>query len=223
MRGIHHEVILIRHLAVEGHALLVSGHLFHSAHELVLGQEDRQRILGSRLADHVVFEFVRIRRQQTLKGFTQPFALFVGEFVFLVILLADQVLDRVAVDADEAQFFSFFTSHHCLLLRLRHHMHIEFAVHEQDIVAFRFRTLDISVMRIGIVGIEEDEIAVFVGLCLFDLRFVFLKSSILAVDILVKRKLFCLLVEFLVGQHPELDKHLDIIPFLGKLPLVGFV
>ena len=102
-------------------------------------------------------------------------------------------------------------------------MHVQFAVHQQHVIPLRFRALDIGVVRVGVVGIEQNEVAVLVRLRLFHLLFVLLEGGVFAVEVLQKRKIFRFLVEFLVGQHAELDKHLDVVPFLGKLLLVRLV
>ena len=217
VRGVEDEGVAVRHIAVEvHHTLLVRRHLFHTPHELVLGEEDRQGIGRGCFAGDRVFEFVFSGRKQRFESFAQTFFLLVGVLVFGRVLFANEVLDGVRVDADEAQFL-------VLLLGLRHAVHIEFAVHEEDVVALRFRALYIGVVCVGVVGVEQDEVAVLVGLSIFYLSLVFIERRILAVEVLDERKIFRLLVELLVGEHTELDKHLDVVPLLREIVLVGLV
>ena len=78
-------------------------------------------------------------------------------------------------------------------------------------------------MSIRVVGVEQYEVTIFVGLCLFHLRYVFAERCVFIVDTLVECKAGRFVVEFLIGEHAELDKHLDVVPFLGELIFVGFV
>ena len=102
-------------------------------------------------------------------------------------------------------------------------MHIQFSVHQQHVIPFRFRALNIGVVCIRIIGIKEHHVTVFVHLVLTHLVFVFVQRCVLTVEVLVEREARRFLVELLIRQHSELDEHLDVVPFLGELVLVGFV
>ena len=78
-------------------------------------------------------------------------------------------------------------------------------------------------MCVGIVGIEDYHVAVFVHLVLTHFVLVLIERSILAVKVLIECKCSGFLIELLVCQHTKLDEHLDVVPFLGKLVLVRFV
>ena len=217
VRRVDHQVVLVGHLAVERHTLLVLRHLFHTTHELILRQEDGQRIACSSLAADEVAQFIRLG-QQTLKGFPQTFFLLVAVGILGLVLLANQVLYRVRVDTYEAQLTLFG-----LLLKLRDLVYIQLAVHQQHIVAFLLRAFYKGVVRIGVLGVEGYQVAVLVGLGVFDLRLVLLQGEILALNILQEGKTDSALVELLIGQHTKLDKELDIIPFLLEVLLVVLV
>ena len=102
MCGIDNDIILVRHLSVEGHTLLMSRHLFHAAHKLVLREEDRQRILRYGLKLHVIVEFVLLG-QHGIECLAQSLFLLLCIGVFGSILFADDVLDDIAIRAYEAQ------------------------------------------------------------------------------------------------------------------------
>ena len=101
-------------------------------------------------------------------------------------------------------------------------MYVQLAVHQQHIVAFLFRTLDIRIRSIGVLGVEQNQVAVLICLILFHFRLIFVDSEILAFEVLEQCKLHGFVVEFLIGKHTELDKHLHIVPFLLKVLAVIF-
>ena len=78
-------------------------------------------------------------------------------------------------------------------------------------------------MCVRIVGVQQHKVAVFVHLLLTHLILVFLNRRVLAIKVLQQRKTYRFLVELLVGEHSELDEHLDVVPFLCELVFVGFV
>ncbi len=102
-------------------------------------------------------------------------------------------------------------------------MYIQFAVHHQHVVAFLFGAFDIGVVGIRVVGIEQYQVAVFVGLGVLHLGLIFAQGHVFAGDILQQGKAFGFLVEFLVREHTKLNKHLDVVPFLGEVLFVGLV
>ena len=174
VRGVDDEVVLVRHLAVEGHPLLMRRHLFHSAHELVLGQEDRQGVGCRRFAGDEVTQLVLGRRQHTFKRLAESLFLLVGVVVFRRLFFLDQILNRVAIHTYETQFL-------VLLLRLAHGVYIEFAVHEQHVIAFRFRTLDIGIVSVRILGIKDHHVTILIYLILTHFILVFLECEVVAV------------------------------------------
>ena len=101
-------------------------------------------------------------------------------------------------------------------------MHIEFAVHKEDVITFLFRALDIRIGCVGVLGIEENEVTVLVGLRLFDLRFILIESEVLAVEVLKECKADGFLVELLVSEHTKLNEHLHVVPLLLEVLAVGF-
>ena len=104
-------------------------------------------------------------------------------------------------------------------------MYIQFAIHEQDIVAFLFGALDIGVVGIGILRVEHDQVTVLVRLGIFDLGFVLIEGEVLFVHILHQGKTDGAVVELLVGEHTKLDEELDVIPLLleiGAVVLIEF-
>ena len=100
-------------------------------------------------------------------------------------------------------------------------MGVQFAVHEQDIVAKVLGRLDVGVLVIGAGGIEEDHFLVLVGLVVLDRLAVILYRVILSVRVLEQGELEGPLAEFLVGEHTVLDEQLEVVPLL--LPRGPFV
>ena len=110
-----------------------------------------------------------------------------------------------------------------LLLEHRHKVYIQFAIHKQDIVAFLACAFYISIVSIGILGVEEDEVAVLIGLRLFDLRTIVVESSIFALEVLEQGEADSAFVELLIAEHTELDEEFDVIPFMLKVLAVVLV
>ena len=216
MRSVEDEVVGVRHLAIEGHSLLMGRHLFHTTHELVLGEEDRQRVGSGCFASDIVFELVVLRNKR-LESFAEAIFLLVGIGILGSIFFADDVLYSVGVDANEAEFVILG-----FLLKLGHGVHVEFAVLEKDIVAFGLCALYIGVVGVRVLCVKDNEVAVLIGLCVLDLGLVLIECEVLAVKVLEESKTDGALVEFLVGKHTELDEHLDVVPFLLEVLAVSF-
>ena len=191
-------------------------HLLHTTHKLILRQENRQRVRSRSLASHRITQLILRTRQQSLEGFSESLFLLVGIVIFLGFLLLNKVLNRIAVYAYKAQFL-------VLLLRLTHGMYIQFAIHQQHVIALRLGTFDIGIVRIRIMGIERHQVTVLIGLIILDLRLIILQRRILTFDILEKCKTYRTLVELLIAQHTELDEEFDIVPFLLKIFAVVLV
>ena len=137
MGCIDHYIILVGHIAVERHSLLVLRHLLHTAHKLVLRQEDGQSVCCGCLAIDVIAKLVTFG-QASFHCLAHTLFLLVGIVVFSGIFLAYQVLYRIAVHTDETQFL-------ILLLRLRHGMNVKFTIHQQHVIAFLFGSFYVSV------------------------------------------------------------------------------
>ena len=101
-------------------------------------------------------------------------------------------------------------------------MHVEFAVLQEDIVALGLCALYIGVVGVRVLGVKDDEIAVLVGLCVLDLGLVLIEGEVLAVEVFEECETDGALVELLVGEHTELDEHLDVVPLLLEGFAVGF-
>ena len=224
MIRVEHQVVAVGYIAVEGHALLMRRHLFHPSHELVLRQEDRQCVRGCGFTADRVAQLVGCR-QQCLKRLAQTLFLLVRVVVLGSIFFANQVLNRVAVNAHETQstLCTLYFVTLSLALGLRHTVHIQLAVHQQHIVAFGFGAFDRRVVRVRIVGVEQHQMSVLVRLRRFHFVDVLVQRAVLTGYVLHQRKAFGTLVELLVGQHTELNEQFDVVPFLGELVLVGFV
>ena len=69
-------------------------------------------------------------------------------------------------------------------------------------------------MFLHIVGIQINQVAVFIGLAILDERLIFLKRVIFAVDIFQQCKVLRPLIEILLRQHAIMNKQLQAIPFL---------
>ena len=237
MGDVHNEVVRVGHLTIERHALLVSRHLFHSAHPLVLREEDWQSIGTNVLeADHIVrlFRF----GQQAFEGVAESILFFGGEVDGSLVFLDNQVLNDIGIDAYETERAFFVLAKFgfgifglakigfgVFLLELAHSVYIEFAIHEQDIVAFLFSTLDVGVVGVGILGVEHDQVAVLVRLGIFDFCLVLIECEIPVIHILHECETDSTVVELLVGEHTKLDEELDVIPLLlevGAVVLVEF-
>ena len=93
-------------------------------------------------------------------------------------------------------------------------MHVEFAIHKEHVVALLAGTPDVGVVAVGVLRVEDDEIAILVGLRVFDEVFVLVKRVVLAIEIAEEGEGCSPVVELLVGEHAELNEELDVVPLL---------
>ena len=211
--GVEHQAVHVRHLAIEAHAGLESCHLLHAAHVFGLG-DDHRLVVGRHggKADHELsFLDGRYLGVEQRLG---HFLLLGRELRLVVILLADEVVEHVAVDAHKAHLF-------LLLFQHPHKGHVELAVHQQHVIALVGSRLDVGILCLLVGSIQADEVALLVGLLALDELAVVLNLEVLAVAVLEQGELEARLTELLVAQHAVLDEDLDVVPLL--LELVGLV
>ena len=82
----------------------------------------------------------------------------------------------------------------------------------------RLCSLNEAVLRLGIVAVDINYLAILVGLLLLNGLAVLLEGVVLAINILKHSKLSGAIVELLVGKHAVLHEELQV----GPLLLVGF-
>ena len=148
MIRIQYEVEAIRHLAIERHTRLHSGHLTHSSHILALCQHDRVRVFAQCLECYVELGLVQFRHL-TLEYFLHGRFLLLAQGYLIRVFLADQVIDRIAIHTNEAALLE-------LLLQLSDQVYIQLSVHFQDAVTFVLCGLYIAVLLVFIGGIQID-------------------------------------------------------------------
>ncbi len=102
-------------------------------------------------------------------------------------------------------------------------MYIQFAVHQQHVVAFFFRPLNVRVRSVGVLRVEQYLVAVLVGLGFFHFGFVFIQCEVLAFQVFQESKSDSPLIEFLIAEHTELNEHLHVVPLLFEVLAVVFV
>ena len=95
-------------------------------------------------------------------------------------------------------------------------MGVKFAVHQEDIIAFVLRSLDIGVLCLRISGIEEDKLLVLVRLFSLNGFPVVVDAEVFALGILEQAEFHGPLAELLVAQHPVLNEELEVVPLLFK-------
>ena len=89
----------------------------------------------------------------------------------LLFLFHDELVHHIAVHTGEAAFLQ-------LLLQHADHGHIQLAIHQKDIVAFRLGCLNIAVLLVAIIGIEVNQCAVLIRLGILDKGLVLLESIV---------------------------------------------
>ena len=94
---------------------------------------------------------------------------------------------------------------------------IELTVHEQDVVALLFGSVDVGVLSIRVVGIEIDELAVFVCLLVLDEGLVFVEGVVFAFGVFEEEVSLCLVEVVFFGQESIMDENLDVVPLLFKV------
>ena len=104
------------------------------------------------------------------------------ELRLVVILLADEVVKHVAVNAHKAHLF-------LLLLQHAHKGGVQLAIHQQHVIALVGGSLDVGVLRLLVGGIQTDQVTVLVGLLALDELAVVLDLEILAVAVLQQGEL----------------------------------
>ena len=208
---VHGDVVTLRHLAVEIHAAAEGAHFAVPAHELALGDEDRGGIGTQVVPRHVV---VLAGREDGLEQVLQVVALVFLHLQFHLLLLRDQVLHGVGVHTGEAGVFEF-------ALQQVHVVGIQFAVHQEDVIALRLRGLDVGVLPFHIGRIEIYALLVLVRLGAFHGRLVLVEGEELAVGVLEEGELEGPVAELIVGQHAVLDEEFEVVPLLLEVrPLV---
>jgi len=128
----------------------------------------------------------------------------------LFLFLADQVLHHIGVYAHKTLAAIF-------LLQLVHHRRGQDVIQHQHVIPLCAGRLHKGVLLLGMVRIQIDQVLVLVGLLLFNQLFILLRSEIFPFSVLEEEEGFCPLEKFLIGQHPILDKNLQVIPFLFEL------
>ena len=142
-------------------------------------------------------------------------ALRIGQFHFGSFLLADQIVDRIAIDTDKVCLLQ-------LLLQLAHDMRIQLTVQQHHAVAFVGCTFHVAVLSMLVRSIEIHHLSVLVRLYTFDERSVFVERVLVSVHIGEKEELGCTLIELLIRQHTVFDEELQTIPFLLECGAVVF-
>ena len=93
-------------------------------------------------------------------------------------------------------------------------MGIQFAIHQQHIVALVLGRLDERILGLHIGCIQIHDLLFLIGLFPFDGLAIVLEAEILAVRVLEERKIEGPLAELFIGQHAILDKELQVVPLL---------
>ena len=210
--GVQHEVVAIRHLAIERHARLHGRHLAHPTHILALREHNGVRLLAQGLEGHVEFRLLHLRHL-ALEDLAEGVLLVLVQRHLAGVLLADEVVDGIAIHPGEAALLE-------LLLQLPDDVHVQLPVHLQHAVAFVLGGLYVAVLLVLIVRVEVNQVALLVGLRILDEVLIFLESEVLALHVFQQGELGGAVVKLLVRQHSELDEEFQAVPFLLELRTV---
>ena len=212
MVGVYHHVVRVGHLAVEVHSATAAHlrHILHAAHELVLGDDYRSCGFAKRLERHVVHGLAALGGVGLEYGL-QVFLLFGGNLPLLLLILTDKVIHHIRIDTYELGILELTFEH-------LHKVAVELAIHHHNVVLMRLCCLDEAVLRLGVVAVDINYLAILVGLLLLNGLAVLLEGVVLAINILKHSKLSGAIVELLVGKHAVLHEELQV----GPLLLVGF-
>ena len=101
-------------------------------------------------------------------------------------------------------------------------MYIQLSIHNQYIVALIFGCLNVAVMFVGIVGVQINQIAVFIFLVFTHQSFILFKSKVFAIYIFQQGKFLSTFVEFFIAEHSVLNENFQVIPFFFKISTVFF-
>ena len=102
----------------------------------------------------------------------------------------NEALHRVTVHSDKARLFP-------LAFQFAHKRCIQLPVQQEDVVALGSGGFNMCKLRLAVVGVEADEVAVFVGLRFFRGFTIFVVGVVLAFDVFEQGKVFGLVVEIL--------------------------
>ena len=142
MVGVEHQAVSVRQFAVERHAGLQTSLLLHAAHVFALRHEDGSRVGTESGSLDVELCFLYIGEHGGEHAAEVVAQLLVG-LRGRVVGLADEVFQRVAVDAGERCLFP-------LLFEHVEQRRIELSVEQQYVIAFSFRGFHIGILRFGI-------------------------------------------------------------------------
>ena len=101
-----------------------------------------------------------------------------------------------------------------LLLYIIDKMSIQLSIHNQYIISFILRSLNIGILFLYISSIQIYNIIVFICLIYFYQIFIFFQCKILIIGIFQQDYIVGSFCEFFIRQYSILDKHFQVIPFL---------
>ena len=148
--------------------------------------------------------------QLALEYACQYFALCGTDGALLLVFFNNEVVNDVAVNACETCLLE-------LLLEKADECHIQLAIHQQHVVALVLGILNETVLLLLVVRVEVYYVALLVGLLGAYKVLVLLIGVLVAVSILQKRELVCLVIEILLGEHSIVDENLEVVPLLLEL------
>ncbi len=209
MVAVQYYSIFVGHLTVELHPRLNAAQLLHTAHIFALDYHHGSGFPARRTRLYVEHRALYLRqlRIEHLRNVAASLAVCLFR---LIVLFLDETVYGIAVNTREAALLK-------LLLVKIYHSRVELAVEQKHTVTFCLGIFYICILRLLVVCVEIYRHVVLVGLVVFYQCAVFVKSVILAVNILEKGKIFCAVVEIGLRKHSVVYEYLQIVPFALKI------
>ena len=82
--------------------------------------------------------------------------------------------------------------------------------------------LNVAVMFVGVIGVQINQIAVFIFLVFTHQSFILFESKVFAIYIFQQGKFLSTFVEFFIAEHSVLNENFQVIPFFFKISTVFF-
>ena len=117
MLSIEYHIVAFGKLTIEVHTWLQTSHLLHTAHEFPLRDQHGVSVSTKSFEAYAIVTLF-LTRQTPLKESLQGLLLYIGEAHGTLLILSDELIDGVRVDAYEACLLE-------LLLQLRYRMDIQ--------------------------------------------------------------------------------------------------
>ena len=124
-----------------------------------------------------------------------------------LLILADEILQRVTVDTDEVALLR-------LLLQHPDQVHIQGTIEQEHAVPLVLGRADVAILTIRILRIEMDHLLVLIGLVALDQSLVLLESVKLLIGVLEEQDPLSPLGKLLIRKHAILHEEIKCRPLL---------